>query len=78
MKAGRMETMINGLAYKIKKHPLSTAITNSQSVLKHMRRQRKKLIREALEAWRDERWTTYKEGEQEGLAKATLGCIYSD
>lgn len=55
IKAGRMETMINGLAYKIQKHPFSTAISGSQSVLKRMRRQRKQLIREALDAYETER-----------------------
>lgn len=39
---------------------------------------RKRLIREALEAAYEEYWNAYGEGEKEGLAKATLGCIYSD
>lgn len=46
--------------------------------IKEYKARRKQLIREALEAATEEYWNAYEEGEKEGLAKATLGCIYSD
>ena len=67
IKAGRMETMINGLAYKIQTSPLSAAITVPKGALKRMRRERKRLIREALEAARSENTEHYMNGINEVL-----------
>lgn len=55
-----------------------TATSDVASRIRQLKKKRKKLLREALEAANNEWWATYEEGEKEGLAKATLGCIYSD